>query len=180
MGRMRRLSYANVTSTIALVCAAAGGTAAAVSGINADKVDGVNAAKIDYVVNDQPPPQKFKTILDQGGLRLRGRCVEQSGTDFVVKAISKVDDAEIQVSLITNDIGPSADLEAAIDRNFDKGDELEVTALHVGGQGVAHLAFSTEAGSHVTATFQIDVGSILGEAGPKRCLAGGTALHVPG
>jgi len=44
-----RLTYANVVSTMALVLAAAGGTAVAVSAINADKVDGVNAAKIDFV-----------------------------------------------------------------------------------------------------------------------------------
>lgn len=175
MSRVRR-SYANVTSTLALVIAAAGGTALAVGGGNADKVDGLNAAKIDYVVKAKVPPTPFKTIFSQGGLVLRARCIEESGHFMDLIAKSKQNNAEIQVSVTS---GTPAGLDRGFDRDFDRGDQLDIGGLPTGSQGEATLTYSTRKGSHVSAVFQMDVGSIFGGSGVKPCLVGGTALHVP-
>jgi hypothetical protein len=169
-----RLTYSNVTSTIALVIAVGGGTAYAVDHINADRVDGLNAARLDF---ERPitvgPNPKFKRVFDQGGLLIRARCGDLSGFFMDVQARTRVDDAEIQV--VTTD---SSDQDEAIDRNFDKGDSLDVP-LGSASQGEGTLSYSTLKGSHVGLVFQADTGG-LSLGSQKACLLGGTALHAPG
>jgi hypothetical protein len=169
-----RLSYANVTSTLALLVALGGGTAVAVEQINADKVDGLNAAKLDFERADPLGPNpEFKRVFDQGGLLIKARCGDQSGHFMDVQARTRVDNAEIQ-SVTTDSLN---DQHEAIDRNFDKVDSLDLP-LGIGTQGEGTLTYSTPAGSHVSLVFQADVGSVLGNK--KACVLGGTALHVPG
>ena len=176
MAKLRsRLTYSNVTSTIALLVAVGGGTAHAVDHINADKVDGLNAARLDF---ERPitvgPNPKFKRVFDQGGLLIRARCGDLSGFFMDVQARTRVDNAEIQAVTTSS----SNDQDEAIDRNFDKGDSLDVP-LGAGSQGEGTLTYSTPKGSHVSLVFQADTGG-LSLGSQKACLLGGTALHAPG
>jgi hypothetical protein len=168
-----RLTYANVISTIALLVAVGGGTALAVSHINAARVDGLNAAKLNF---ERPltvgPNPKFRKVFDQGGLVIRARCGDLSGFFMDAKASSRVDNAEIQA--VTT--GSQNEQHEAIDRDFDKGDPLDLP-LGPGSQGEGTLSYSTTRGSHVSLVFQADIGSPLGDK--KACLLGGTALHAP-
>jgi hypothetical protein len=175
--RSTRRSYANVTSTVALVIALGGGTAIAVQQINADKVDGLNAAKLDFTVRGKPNAEaKWKTVLSQGGLVIRARCVEESGYALGTRVKTKVNNAELQAVAGSNPATP--DTEVLIEREFDK-DEQPALPLSQGQQGQGTLVYSTPAGSHVSVVFQADVGgSIMG--GETTCLIGGTALHAPG
>jgi len=174
-----RLTYANVVSTAALVLAAAGGTAVAVNAVNADKVDGVNAAKIDFVKPARGGPGKpLRTVMNQGGLALRARCYQQSGNFIDLVAKSRRNNAQIQVGVVHDNV--SAKVERGFDRDFDKGEALDITSLGTGSQGEVTLTYSTPGGSHVSAVFQMDVGAIFGDATQKDCLIGGSALHVPG
>jgi hypothetical protein len=174
---MPQLRYANVVSTIALVAAVGGGTAIALDRINADKVDGLNAKRIDYVANANGPNPPFKKVFKQGGLVLRARCIEQSGHYLELEARTRVSNAEIQVGVISG--GQFADVSHAIERDFDKGEVIDVGGITVASQGEYTLTYSTRKGSHVSAVFQTDVGSILGTDAAPDCLVGGTALHVP-
>ncbi|MGH2966099.1 MAG: hypothetical protein ACRDMH_12075 [Solirubrobacterales bacterium] len=175
MAQLRsRLTYSNVTSTIALLIAVGGGTAYAVDHINADKVDGLNAAKLNF---ERPitvgPNPNFERVFDQGGLLIRARCGNQSGFFMDAQARTRVNNAEMQA--VTT--GAQNEQHEAIDRDFDKVDSVDLP-LGSGAQGVGTLTYSTPAGSHVSLVFQADVGSILGDT--KACLLGGTALHAPG
>jgi hypothetical protein len=170
-----RLTYSNVTSTIALLIAVGGGTAYAVDHINADTVDGLNAAKLNF---ERPitvgPNPKFERVFDQGGLLIRARCGDLSGFFMDVQARTRVNNAEVQT--VTSD--SQNEQHEAIDRDFDKVDSLDVP-LGVGTQGEGTLTYSTPQGSHVSLVFQADTGGpSLG--GQKACLLGGTALHAPG
>jgi len=175
----RRLTYANVVSTMALVLAAAGGTAVAVSAINADKVDGVNAAKIDFVKPATGGPGKpLTTVMKQGGLVLKARCYQQSGNFLHLLAKSRRNNAEIQAAVVYDNASPKVN--RGFDRDFDKADTLDITALgSAARQGEVTLTYSTPPGSHVSAVFQMDVGAIFGDSTQKDCLVGGSALHVP-
>ena len=174
-----RLSYANVTATLALVAAVGGGTAIAVGGGDADSVDGVNAAKIDYVVAASGGPSKpLKTILRQGGLKLRARCYEQSGHFLDLFAVSRRNNAEIQVGVVYDTANPR--VARGFDRGFDKGESLKISSLGIASQGEVTLTYSTPKGSHVSAVFQMDVGAIFDDQPSKDCLVGGTATGVPG
>ena len=173
-----RLSYSNVTATLALVIAVGGGTAIAINGGDADSVNGVKAAKIDFVTGASGGPSKpLKTIFKQGGLVLRARCYEQSGHFLDLFAKSRKNNAEIQVAVVYDTANPRAD--RGFDRGFDKGDSLEISSLGIASQGEVTLTYSTPKGSHVSAVFQMDVGAIFDNILSKDCLVGGTATHVP-
>jgi hypothetical protein len=169
------LTYANVTSTLALVVALAGGTALAVGGGNAEKVDGLNAAPLDFTVKGKPNAEaEWKTVLNQGGLVIRAKCIKESGYAFPTKVKTRVNNAEVQ-GVSTNDPA-SPDSVVLRNREFDKGD-VELMPLGSGFQGEGTLSYSTPEGSHVSVVFQSDIGSIMG--GEQDCVLGGTALHAP-
>jgi hypothetical protein len=169
-----RLTYSNVTSTVALLIALGGGSAYAVDHINADRVDGLNAARLDF---ERPitvgPNPKFKRVFDQGGLLIRARCGDLSGFFMDAQARTRVNNAEVQV--VTSD--SQNEQHEAIDRDFDKVDSLDLP-LGSGTQGEGTLTYSTPHGSHVALVFQADTGG-LSLGGEKACLLGGTALHAP-
>ena len=141
-----KLTYANVVSTLALLLALGGGTALAVKVINADKVDGLNAASLDYRANGTSTSMTFKRVFSQGGLVVRARCYDQSGFVLEARATSRRNNAEIQVSAVSDLGSPEADF--ALDRDFDRGDVVELP-IGVAEQGVHTLVYSTRRGSHV-------------------------------
>jgi hypothetical protein len=170
---VKRLSYANVASTLALAVALGGGTAVAVNQINADKVDGLNAVRLDFRgPTTVGPNEPFKNVLHQGGLVIRARCIQQSSFFMDVQAKSTQNNAEIQI--VTSNQIPETNV--AINRDFDNGELLDFP-LGPGEQGEGTLTYSTPQGSHVSIVFQADQGSVLGDR--KACLLGGTGMHTP-
>ncbi|MEO8091259.1 MAG: hypothetical protein ABI726_00955 [bacterium] len=175
--RLPRLSYANVVSTVALFAAIAGGTAIAVGGGNAASVDGVSAKKLSFVKNAKPAPVSFKTFFKLGGLKLQGRCFEQSGFHLEERAVSRRKNAEIHIAVVGFNQG-TPDVEYVTDVNFDRGDKLPIPETIQGNATEITLTLSTPGGSHVSAVFQRNLsGGTLG--GKKRCLIGGTATYAP-
>jgi hypothetical protein len=175
--RMPRLTYANVTSTIALIVALGGGTAIAVQQINAEKVDGVSAGRISFVRDFAPDIVPYKTFFSQGGLKLQARCYLQSGSYLDERAKSTRNNAEIHIAVIGLNQG-TPDEEYVFDNNFDRGDTLEIPETIQGNATEVILTYSTPKASHLSAVFQRDVsGGTLGNK--KGCLIGGTALHTP-
>lgn len=171
MRRLRnRLTYANVTATLALVIALGGGTAVALNKINATSVNGVRAARISFI---RPitigPTAKFKTIFDHAGLRLQARCVQQSGFFMDARAKTRVNNAEIQADTTNNANAHTH----AFDRGFDKSEHLDLPLS--GDQGNGTLVYTTPRGAQVSIVFQADTGSVLGDT--KACFLGGHALY---
>jgi hypothetical protein len=172
---VKRLSYANVMSTLALAVALGGGTAVAVNQINADKVDGLNAVALDFRgPRTVGPDEPFHNVLHQDGLVVRARCTQQSGFFLDVQAKSTQNNAEIQI--VTSNALSDTDPKVALDRDFDK-DELLDFPLGSAKQGEGTLTYSTPQGSHVSIVFQADEGAVLGDR--KACVLGGTGLHSP-
>jgi hypothetical protein len=171
--RLPRPTYANVTSSLALLLAAAGGTAFAVQQINADKVDGVSAARIHFARQAKPLPTPFKTVLRDQGLALQAKCFEQSGHYLTERARSLRDNAEIQIAVNGINQG-NPDTEYVKDDDFDRGDVLEIPETIQADNTLITIGFSTPGGGVVTAVLQRELSNALG--GTKTCLIAGHAL----
>jgi hypothetical protein len=166
-----KLTYSNIVATIALVLAAGGSAAYAVSHLNATSVNGVHAARLNFTAPDSVgPTSKFKTVFNHGGLVIEARCMDISGFLMDARARSKVKNAEVQ-TVATDTQNTSTE---AFDRDFDKGQKLDLP-LGAASQGEGTLNFSTPQGAQVSVTYQADVGAVLGDK--KACLLGGTAFY---
>jgi hypothetical protein len=172
-GLRERLTYANVTATIALVAALGGGTAVALDKINADSVNGVSVARINFEKDMKLAPQPFTTIFRGRGLALQARCYEQSGTFLDERAKSLQNNSEIQVAVNGINQG-NPDTEFVKDDDFDNGETLDIPETIQADDTLITLAFSSSDGAHVTAVLQREVAHALGDT--KDCLIGGHAL----
>jgi hypothetical protein len=172
--RRPRLTYANVTSTIALAAAISGGTAIAVNKLNADSVDGVSADRIRYVVKDpKPAPIPFKTIFTGAGIKLQARCYEASGHFMDERVKSRRNNAEVQIAVDGINQG-SPDTEYVKDDDFDKGDTLAIPETLQTDNTLITVAVAGAKRSEVTMTLQRELSHALGDT--KVCLLAGHAL----
>jgi hypothetical protein len=139
-------------------------------------VSGVKAAKIDFVRSAEGASPPFRKAGSLGGVVIQARCGDDSGTFMDVRAKSTKNNAEIQIASIGLNQG-TPDEEYALDRDFDKGETLEVPNTIQASANEITLTYSTRKGSHTSAVFQVDHGSVLG-GGNKVCLVGGTATQA--